>query len=197
MRLSAAAGRRAKRASTRELVFAFATDYLAGEDADRLFGWLLENAPWQTERFRLYGRSIEVPRLVAWFGEPGVGYRYSGTDHCAVGWPDRLRCLVERVRAECAPDANFLLLNRYRNGTDSMGWHTDDESEIADPVVSISLGATRRFHLRETADARTECLDLSHGSLLVHGRSCPHAVPKTRRPVGERINLSFRTVVLR
>ncbi|MDH3641389.1 MAG: alpha-ketoglutarate-dependent dioxygenase AlkB [Gammaproteobacteria bacterium] len=191
-----------KRGSIAKPGYTHVADYLGAIDgvsggADGLFEWLLEKTSWRTERLQMFGREVLVPRLVAWYGDPGVTYRYSGIEHCAGGWPSALLPLVESIRSEFAPGVNFLLLNRYRNGADAMGWHTDDEPELADPVVSISLGATRRFHLRAQAGAETLSLDLGHGALLVHGRHWPHAVPRTRKAVGERINLSFRTVVAR
>ncbi len=181
--------------SIAEATYTFVADYLDADAARDLHCWLLENAHWRTERFQLYGRSMVVPRLVAWYGEPGVRYRYSGIDHCADGWPEPLTSVLECVRAEFAPGTNFALLNRYRNGADSIGWHTDNEPGVADPVVSISLGATRRFHLRRNFRAPSVGLNLAHGSLLIHSRDYPHAVPKTRKLVGERISISFRTIV--
>lgn len=194
MSLSRQVHAQAKPASATDAEYIYVSQYLGGGEAHALLGWLLANADWRTERLKLFGRSIVVPRLVAWYGDPGVSYRYSGIDHDAVGWPPSLASLVRTVRAEFAPGTNFLLVNRYRCGADSMGWHTDDEPALAGPVVSISLGAVRRFHLRTAVDAGTINLDLAHGSLLIHPRDCPHAVPKTRRRVGERINLSFRTI---
>jgi len=182
-----------KRASITEAGYTYVPAYLEKGAATAMLEWLLANVEWRSERFELFGRSVVVPRLVAWFGDAGVTYRYSNIEHRAQGWPWALLPLLDAVRAEFAPAANFLLVNRYRHGSDSMGWHTDDEPEIAGPVVSISLGAVRRFHLRPVGHSMR--LDLGHGSLLIHDRDCPHALPKTRRNVAERVNLSFRTVV--
>ena len=91
-------------------------------------------------------------------------------------------------------DSNFVLLNRYRDGSDSMGWHRDDEPELTGPVASLSLGVTRRFHMRAERKTRTQHIDLEHGSLLILDRRTTHALPKTKRKLGERINLTFRQV---
>jgi alkylated DNA repair dioxygenase AlkB len=191
-------GARAKPATitdrTTDPTYTYVPEYLGVVEAAGLFEWLLANVAWQIERINLFGRDIEVPRRVAWYGDPGVRYRYSGLDHSAVGWPRCLATLVDSIRADFAPGTNFVLLNCYRHGADSMGWHTDDEPGIAGPVVSVSLGARRRFLLRADGDRSTISLNLADGSLLVHPGSCPHAIPKTRRPVGERINLSFRSI---
>ncbi|MCZ6709770.1 MAG: alpha-ketoglutarate-dependent dioxygenase AlkB [Gammaproteobacteria bacterium] len=179
---------------TTDPIYTYIAGYLGAVEADRLFDWLLANVVWRSERIKLFGRDIEVPRRVAWYGDEGVRYRYSGIDHIALGWPKYLADLVGSVRAEIAPGTNFVLLNRYRHGADSMGWHTDDEPGVAGPVVSISLGAQRRFHLRPAGNGSTIRLDLANGSLLSHPSQCPHAVPKTRKFVGERISLSFRSL---
>jgi alkylated DNA repair dioxygenase AlkB len=195
MNIEAVVGSRAKPVGTTESIYTHVADYLGDDEADELFMWLLGNVEWQTERLTMFGRSIRVPRLVAWYGDPGVRYRYSGIDHCAGGWPRALALVLAKIRRDFAPAANFALLNRYRSGSDSMGWHCDDEPEIADPVVSVSLGASRRLRLRNPAEPGTVGLDLGHGALLVHPRHCPHCIPKTRKPVTERINISFRTVI--
>jgi alkylated DNA repair dioxygenase AlkB len=169
--------------------------YLGKTQADRLLGWLLESVDWRTERIRVFGKPVLVPRLVAWFGDPGICYRYSGIDHAARGWPPELDSLRDLLARECSADFNFVLLNRYRDGSDSMGWHRDDEPALTGPVASLSLGATRRLRVRQEEAVPSLALELGHGALLVHERHVPHALVKTRRLVGERVNLSFRTVV--
>lgn len=171
------------------------SSYLPAAQADALFKWLLNGVDWRSESVRLFGKPVRVPRLVAWFGEPGICYRYSGIDHVAQGWPPGLVSLRDRISRECSVNFNFVLLNRYRDGSDAMGWHRDDEPALTGPVASLSLGATRRFRLRLQDRTDSLALDLSHGALLVHERYLPHTLTKTRRSVGERVNLSFRTVV--
>jgi alkylated DNA repair dioxygenase AlkB len=162
---------------------------------------LRERVDWQRERLRLYGRDIEVPRLVAWFGDCGINYRYSGTDHECNGWLDTLDTLRRRLAQEEGLHCNLVLLNRYRDGNDYMGWHSDDERGHGRLIASVSLGAQRRFLVRPASPARggavrqrSRPLDLEHGSLLVMDATLPHSLPRTRRPVAERINLTFRCV---
>lgn len=142
----------------------------------------------------LYGRRLMTPRLVAWYGDAGLDYRYSRRSHPADGWPEPLARLRRRLREEAGGDFNFVLLNRYRNGDDSMGWHRDDEAGIEKRIASISLGADRRFLLRGETDPRSTRIDLEDGSLLVFDGSIKHCLPRSRRPLGERINLTFRQV---
>jgi alkylated DNA repair dioxygenase AlkB len=166
--------------------------FLDESAADRLLLCLSDEVVWQAETFSLYGRTSEVPRLVSWFGDPGLNYRYTGSDHRCSGWHPELEALCQELHARCGLETNFVLLNRYRDGQDSMGWHTDDETGHRPQVASLSLGSTRRFLTRSFAGQPSLRWDLEHGSLLLLDGREPHALPKTRRPVTERINLSFR-----
>jgi len=176
----------------------FAWRYLPGflraAEGDELLGWLLAEARWHAEPIRLFGRTHMAPRLVSWCGDAGLCYRYAGQDHSSHGWPARLDGLRERLALEAGIRFNFLLLNRYRSGADRMGWHRDDEAMTSSIVASLSLGAERRFLLRPQPDRPSVRLTLEHGSLLLMDRFLPHALPATRRPVGERVNLSFRSL---
>lgn len=168
--------------------------FLPPVDAGDLFSWLQTDVPWRTESISLFGQRRTVPRLVAWFGEEGLNYRYSGRSHPGKGWPPQLADLRGRVAAELQQMPNFLLLNRYRDGADSMAWHRDDEAGLGDSIASLSLGAPRTFLLREEGSRRSRSLTLEHGSLLLFDGRTRHALPKTRSAVGERINLTFRVI---
>lgn len=162
-------------------------------DADTLLQWLLSNATWKEEWIKLFGKRHRVPRLVSWYGEPGASYRYSGVMHEADGWPVPLQPLRERLDDQAGFRSQFVLVNRYRDGQDAMGWHRDDEPGIGQLVASVSLGAERRFHI-EHPDGTRETLWLEHGSLLIMPGKWRHQLPRTRKPIGERVNLSFRTL---
>lgn len=173
----------------------------AADEAWRMFDALRTGIDWQQEEILIFGRRRLVPRLVAWHGDPGARYAYSGTEHVPSPWTPVLDEVRARVIDLCGAAFNAVLLNRYRDGRDGMGWHADDERELGtDPVIaSVSFGATRRFCLRHrSARYLKRDIDLPHGSLLVMGGATQHhwvhALPKTRRPVGERINLTFRRV---
>ncbi len=170
--------------------------------ADALFGRLREGIDWQSEEIVIFGERRRVPRLVAWHGDPGATYRYSGVAHAPRPWTDALLEVRARVEKLAGHPFNAVLLNLYRSGADGMGWHADDEPELGrnPAVASVSLGATRRFRLRHRRrSSLTLALELGHGSLLVMEGATQHhwvhAVPKTARPVGERINLTFRRIV--
>ncbi|MFP7722490.1 alpha-ketoglutarate-dependent dioxygenase AlkB family protein [Lysobacter sp. A3-1-A15] len=175
--------------------------WMAPAEAGALLQALLTQVPWGVHRVRLFGREHESPRLSCWIGDPDAHYRYSGTRHAPHPWPAALLPVRERLARELGVPFNSVLANRYRDGRDCMGWHRDDERDLgpAPVIASVSLGATRRFVLRhvDRADERV-ALELASGSLLVMGegsqRHYRHALPRTARPVGERVNLTFRWV---
>lgn len=175
--------------------------WLGASEADALLGSLREQVQWEVHRIRMFGRVVDSPRLSSWIGDPGTRYRYSGTSFEPRPWTGSLLALRARLSNELETDFNSVLANRYRSGGDCMGWHSDDEPELgARPVIaSVSLGATRRFLLRHRDDALIKAeFALDHGSLLVMGgdtqRFYRHCLPRTARPVGERINLTFRQI---
>lgn len=170
--------------------------------ADEFFARLRGEVEWRQEEVLLFGARHAVPRLVAWHGDPGATYRYSGVNHHPLPWTVTLAKIRERAELLSGHRFNSVLLNLYRDGRDGMGWHADDEPELGpEPVIaSVSLGATRRFRMRHRRRRdQTLAIDLAHGSLLLMQGPTQHhwvhAVPKTLRPVGERINLTFRYVV--
>ena len=173
-------------------------------EADALFVELRDAVDWRQEEVLIFGQRRLVPRLVAWHGDPGARYTYSGTDHEPEPWLPALERIRDRAAALTGSEFNAVLLNLYRDGRDGMGWHADDEAELGpNPVIaSVSFGAERRFCLRHRRrkDHKLD-LPLPHGSLLCMGGATQHhwvhALPKTQRPVGERINLTFRRVQLR
>lgn len=179
----------------------FAHGWLARQDADVLQAGLMSTIHWDVHRIRMFGRLVDSPRLSRWIGDPDAVYRYSGTRFAPHPWPPALPAVRDRLRDALGVAFNSVLANRYRDGGDRMGWHSDDEAELGPrPVIaSLSLGATRRFALKARDGGVRVALDLPHGSLLVMAgdtqRLYRHALPGTARPVGERINLTFRRIL--
>ena len=175
----------------------YAQNFLCDGDARRLFDWA-ENSPelvWQREEFAIYGRQVMAPRQLAWFGDADINYRYTGLDHLALGWPDLLASIRDRITDLSATSFNFVLLNRYANGKQYMGWHRDDEASSAPTIASVSLGATRRFRFRQLSKGSSEAIDLEHGSLLIFDGGVQHTLAATKQDVGVRVNLTFRNVL--
>jgi alkylated DNA repair dioxygenase AlkB len=180
----------------------FDPEWLTRADANALYESMATDIDWQVHRIRMFGRTIDSPRLSSWIGDPGASYTYSRTRFDPHPWPLSLQPIRQRLRDTLGIDFNSVLANRYRNGRDAMGWHSDDEPELGpQPVIaSVSLGATRRFALKARGKGGGRLtLDLPQGSLLVMcgetQTSYRHALPSTARPVGERINLTFRRIL--
>lgn len=170
--------------------------------ADSLFTTLQREVAWEARALTMFGRVIEQPRRIAFQGDDGVVYRYSNDDYHAAPWHPAVAALRDRLEDDYGTPFNSVLLNLYRDGRDGMGWHADDEPELGDRpmIASISLGAVRRFVLRSRAGpARKIDLALAPGSLLLMAgdlqQRWQHQVPKTARPVGPRINLTFRRIL--
>ena len=175
--------------------------WLTSAAADALQAALRAEVPWEIHRIRMFGRWVDSPRLSCWMGDRQARYRYSGVEFTPHPWLEILGPLRANVEQACGASFNSVLLNRYRDGDDSMGWHSDDEPELgpAPVIASLSLGAARRFLLRRRDDStRKDEYLLGHGDLLVMGgttqRFYQHALPKMARVRGERINLTFRWI---
>jgi len=170
-----------------------------------LLAALQAEVPWKQEAITLYGRRHPLPRLTCWMADPGCGYRYSGLSNVIEPWSPataELRLALEQLTGW---RFNSLLLNRYRDGRDAMGWHADDEPELdpAAPIASLSLGAARDFRLRPrprpaSAPGKPFNLELAHGDLLLMEPPTQlwwqHALPRRLRLQQERLNLTFRVV---
>jgi alkylated DNA repair dioxygenase AlkB len=178
----------------------YGPDFLSAAEADRVLASLRDELTWEAREIVLFGRRVRQPRLIAWAGSPG--YRYSGQTLEPREPTPSTAILMARVGEHTGVPFNHVLLNRYRDGADSIGLHADDEPELGrDPVVAtLSLGATRRFVLkpRRKSLGTSRSLDVRHGSLLVMGGTCQrhyvHGVPRQSDAAGERISLTFRRV---
>jgi alkylated DNA repair dioxygenase AlkB len=168
--------------------------FLTSELADRYFADLRDHCVWE-QKPGIFGHM--QPRLIASYGDPEVTYRYSGSDYAALPWTPTLLEIKQKIEAVLGC-YNYCLLNRYRNGTDSMGWHADDEPEMGNVIGSLSLGATRKFRIRHNATRETMTFKPGHGTLIIMAGTMQsfwqHEVPKTKKPIGERINLTFRRI---
>jgi alkylated DNA repair dioxygenase AlkB len=183
-----------------ELRYAPAPDL--GASPALLFAALRAELEWREETIFLFGREVPQPRLLAWYGDPAARYRYSGRLHHPLPWTVRLLDLKVIVEGIVGAQFNSVLANLYRDGSDSMGLHADDEPELGErPVIaSLSLGEERTFRFRHRHDRRLapRQFTLASGSLLVMAgdtqRNWKHEVPKSRKTLGPRINLTFRQV---
>lgn len=170
-------------------------------EADNYFAQLQETIAWTQEKITMYGKTHNVPRLSAWYGDESVPYTYSGITAYGLPWTESLQAIKERAEQLAKAQFNSVLANLYRDGADSVSWHADDERELgATPIIaSVSLGQERTFQLKHKFDKtlKTNIL-LPHGSVLVMSGTTQqywlHQIAKTRRAIEPRINLTFRWV---
>jgi len=163
---------------------------------------LLEQLPWQSDTITVYGKQHVIPRLQCWMGDSGLSYTYSGKTLSTLAWHPLVQKLNEEINHQLGLSNNSVLCNLYRNGQDGMGWHSDDEPELgnAPVVVSLTLGAERDFALRRKGDSRMHSkIALPHGSVLVMKAGMQsrwqHSLPKRTGVSQPRINLTFRKLV--
>ncbi len=169
--------------------------FLPTELALQYFSELQNHCAWE-QKPGIFGHM--QPRLISTYGDHGVTYRYSGSAYAALPWTPTLLEIKKKIES-VQGSYNYCLLNRYRSGSDSMGWHADDEPEMGEVIGSLSLGATRKFRIRHNTTRETMTFELGNGTLIVMSGTMQkfwqHEVPKTKRPVGERINLTFRKII--
>ncbi|MDY0071303.1 MAG: alpha-ketoglutarate-dependent dioxygenase AlkB [Thauera sp.] len=178
----------------------FEADFIADHEA--VFAEYAGQLAWTQDRIVVYGRESAIPRLNAWYGDPGTDYAYSGLQLRPRPWTPALDALRQRLSEHLRHPFNSVLANYYRDGADCVGRHADDEPELGPQplIATISLGATRRFALhRNDRSVPSWRADLPGGSLFVMAGRCQrawqHEITRTARPVGGRISLTFRHVV--
>ncbi|OQP39979.1 hypothetical protein A4H97_17330 [Niastella yeongjuensis] len=163
--------------------------FFSKEESDHYFGHLLANSPWQQRKRKMYDKTVLDPRLTAYYGGPN-----------GLEWTPELLAIKAKVEAECGHIFNRVLLNYYRDGSDSVSWHSDTLPADGKHhhIASVTFGDTRLFKVRHKfrKDITQFEIPLTHGSFLLMGETMQdfyeHHVPKTARPVGPRINLTFR-----
>ncbi len=165
------------------------------------FSELDQEIAWRQDAMRIYGKEVPLPRLTAWYGDEGTDYVYSGILNQAQAFNSRLNDWREDLQRDLEVPFNAVLLNRYADGHQHMGYHADDEPEfgLRPTIASLSFGAERRFlWKRKVKGSVAEKLTLEHGSLLIMGGSFQeeyiHAVPKAKRVTSPRINLTYRWI---
>lgn len=176
-------------------------NFLSNDEATAFFESLRQNTDWQQDRIKIFGKEYDQPRLTALFADNKNPYSYSSITMYPKPFSPALLEIKSRVEKKINQTFTSCLLNLYRNGQDSNGWHADNEKELGtNPIIaSVSLGAERQFHMKHRTDKTQKLkLNLAHGSLLVMSGSTQHhwlhQIPKTKKNVGERINLTFRII---
>lgn len=186
---------RAVGTASQDAPFTLFPEFLDPKTADQIFATLLAEIPWERRIAEIYGKEVAVPRMEVWIADHP--YAYSHRAYQPRPWTPTLVKIKTEVEAATRTKFNSVLLNRYEDGNDSVGWHSDDEPEMSSehPIASLSLGATRSFQMRK-GNGPIQTIKLMNGSLLVMDagmqQAWKHRVPKTRKSCGSRINLTFR-----
>ena len=170
-------------------------------DSNELLKKLKSDLPWESMVIKMFGKDITIPRLQCWVGDKGCDYKYSGKKLNRQNWTTDLIMIREKIYKELNIDFNSVLVNYYRDGMDSMGWHSDDEKELGPnpTIASISLGSERDLVFRNKINKEVLPIPQTHGCLiLIDGKTqknWQHAIKKTRKVIGPRINLTFRNII--
>lgn len=176
--------------------------FFSTKESNEYLRKLKETIDWQQEKMNIYGKEVKFPRLTAWYGENDKNYSFSGIGLSPKTWTTELQEIKNKIEKTIKTDFNSVLLNLYRNGQDSISWHTDAEKELGkNPIIaSISFGEIRKFQLKHkyNKDIKMVNIELLHGSLLIMSGETQHfwlhQIPKTKKVLKERINLTFRKI---
>ena len=161
----------------------------------------MKSIDWKQENLKIFGKEVKTPRLTAFYGDKGVTYKYSGRQFLGLQWISELFEIKEKTEDAAKVKFNSVLLNYYRNGNDSMGWHSDDEPELGlNPIIaSVNFGQQRRFDFRSKSYHQLKHnILLANGSLLLMKGNIQHhwqhQIAKSKQPMNGRINLTFRQI---
>ena len=170
-------------------------------ESESLLRTFISPIQWQQETIQMYGKLLQTPRLTAWYGDNDKDYTFSGNKYHPIPWTDDLLSIRNKVEQAAGIRFNSVLLNYYRDGNDSVAWHSDDEYELGvNPVIaSVSFGQVRRFDIRHKQEhSRKYAVYLENGSLLLMKGNLQHdwehRIAKSTKPMKERVNLTFRVI---
>lgn len=170
-------------------------------DANRYFELLLNNILWKDDKTIVFGKAIVTKRKVAWYGDSDYSYTYSNSTKQALAWTKELLGLKHMIENVTGSNFNSCLLNLYHNGNEGIAWHSDDEESLGrnNNIASLSLGAERKFLFKHKLTKQIVSILLEHGSLLIMKGSTQtnwlHSLPKSKRILQPRINLTFRSII--
>ncbi|MDB5145932.1 MAG: 2OG-Fe(II) oxygenase [Mucilaginibacter sp.] len=172
------------------------------EEGHYLMAQFIRETPWEQRRVKMWDKEMLTPRLTAWFGDPGTNYAFTGLKMDPLPWTEELLLVKSKVEPLAGIRFNSVLLNYYRDGNDSVAWHSDKESVLGrNPVIaSVSFGQVRSFDIRNKRDHREHySVRLEHGSFLWMKaglqESWEHRIAKSVKPMNARVNLTFRAVI--
>jgi len=178
-------------------------DFFNSVDSKKLLKKFISKLPWESMIIKMFGKDTKIPRLQCWIGDEGCEYRYSSKQLNRQIWSQDLIMIRKKIYEELNIDFNSVLANYYRDGKDSMGWHSDDEKELGPnpTIASISFGSERDLVFRNKISKETLAIPQTNGSLiLIDGetqKNWQHSIKKTQKLIGPRINLTFRNIIIK
>lgn len=184
-----------------DLTIQYMKEFYSFDKAYDLYERFFMEIPWQRDEIVFFGKKVQIPRLQCWMGEEGAVYSYSGLKMHPIPFSDLVLEIKRNIEQATEAEFNSVLINLYRDGNDSNGWHADDEKELGErPVIaSLSLGCDRVFQMRHKQSGERHDLLLEHGSLLVMSgdtQKCwKHQIAKSKKITEPRINLTFRKII--
>lgn len=173
------------------------------QEATSYLNSLLNTIEWKNDEAIIFGKRIVTKRKVAWYGDSNFDYTYSNTTKQALGWTKELLELKTVIESQTGEQFNSCLLNLYHDGNEGMAWHSDAEKDLKKngAIASLSFGAERKFAFKHKQSKETVSIILEHGSLLVMKGTTQtnwlHRLPPTKLVTKPRVNLTFRTIVLK
>lgn len=180
----------------------FLPEFFTDEESNQYFTELTTGVHWKQEPIKIFGKTVLQPRFTAFYGDDQISYSYSGITMNAMPWTATLLKIRDKIEQKYNAKFNACLLNHYRDGNDSMGWHRDNEKNLGSyPLIaSVSFGAHRIFQFRRYVEKMPIIsVDLSHGSVLIMKGETQHywehRLPKTVKVTEPRINLTFRHII--
>ena len=171
------------------------------DDKNAWFKILMDELDWLEGEIKLFGKNIKIPRLQSWYADEGCNYKYSGKTLKRNNWHPVLLKIKQNIETVSGEKFNSVLANLYRDGSDSMGWHSDDESSIKQDtsIASVSFGEQRPIFFKHKTDDISFSIDQSHGSLIIMNgetqKFWKHSIKKSKKLMKPRINLTFRTII--
>lgn len=180
--------------------YIYIPDFYEKSIADKYLNRLISDIKWKQESMKMYGKEIPFPRLTSWYGDDDKPYSFSGIKLQPHSWSPGLLKIKQDIELKANVSFNSVLLNLYRDGKDSISWHTDAEKELGkNPVIaSVNFGAERKFQLKHKETNERIDILLKHGSLLIMQGELQHfwkhQIPKSKKVTQERVNLTFRVI---
>ena len=176
-------------------------NFFDSNQSDEFLNKLIKNLSWESMMIKMFGKDLKIPRLQCWIGDEGCDYKYSGKKLNRQDWSSELLQIRKKIFRDLKIDFNSVLANYYRDGKDSMGWHSDDEKELGPnpTIASISFGSERNLYFRNKITKETISIPQAHGCLIVIDgktqKNWQHSIKKTQKIIGPRINLTFRNII--